>query len=76
MVYLLNFPRPTGLEPTIYRNKPIIKPETVEIEPGYFLEDPYTNPDIESYNSIYEAIKAITEYNNNDDYLSLLKIEE
>jgi|WetSurMetagenome_2_1015567.scaffolds.fasta_scaffold92225_5 hypothetical protein len=75
-VYLLNFPRPTGIEPTVYLYKPNIKPEVVEVEPGYFLEDPYSNPDVLEFNSIKEAVLYIVDWNGDTEYLKHLKIKE
>lgn len=72
--YLKCYPRPVGLEPTIYLYKPEVCKEVVEVEPGYLLEDPFSNPEVSEYRSIEDALIEILKFNPNDDYLSNLKI--
>jgi len=73
--YLLNFPRPIGIEPTIYLKNPIIEPIICEVELGYFLEDPYSNPEILEFNSIFDTLTCILSFNSTDDYLKNIKVE-
>lgn len=75
MTYLLNFPRPIGLEPTIYQIKPEIIPESVEIEPGCFDIDPYSNPDIIECRTIMEALITILKYNHTESYRNEIKFK-
>ncbi len=72
--YLLNFPRPIGVEPTVYLTEPIITPIVVEVEEGYFLTDPYSDPTVLEFNSMKDTLNAIIEFNGTDDYLKNLKI--
>jgi hypothetical protein len=74
MYYLLNFPRPIGIEPTVYTTKPEITPEIVEVYPGHFEADPYTDPNILEFYSVKQAIEYIIEFNGTDDYLKKLRI--
>jgi len=71
--YLLNFPRPVGVEPTIYVHKPVFQPEAVEVEEGHFLTDPYTDPEVLEFNSVKEAIEHIVSFNGTDEYLANIK---
>jgi hypothetical protein len=56
MVYLKLFPRPMGPEPQLYFERP---PEAVadpvEVEPGYFLQDPWELYDIIEFSSEFLA---------------------
>lgn len=62
-VYMPLFPRPIGTLPIIYLSKPILPaPRLVEVEPGYFLEDPYEVPDLIEFDSEFEARKYYKEY--------------
>jgi hypothetical protein len=73
--YTLTFPRPIGVEPTVYTTKPIIESVLVEVEPGYFLEDPYSNPEIDEFESVKDALDRIIEFNGTDEYLKEIKIK-
>lgn len=56
MVYLINYPRPIGIEPKIYLQRP---PEAVveefEVEPGYFMSDPWGDYEIIEFESEFLA---------------------
>lgn len=48
---MLNYSQPIGISPVIYLTKPVIsEPEEVEVEPGYFLTDPF-HPSVETFAS-------------------------
>ena len=53
--YLLNFPRPVGLEPTIYLSKP-------KLDPNGQDENPW-HPDVEECYSFTEALSRILHFN-------------
>ena len=73
--YLLSFPRPIGLEPTIYLTKPKIgEPEVIEVEPDYFMSDPF-EPEILEFDNVFEAKAAIVRFNGTEEYLSQLKVK-
>lgn len=62
MVYLKLFPRPMGPEPKIFYEKPpIAEGETVEVEPGYFLTDPWSVYDILEFTSEFLARQWLRE---------------
>lgn len=60
--YLLNYPRPIGLEPTIYLSCPKIDYTPVEVEPGYFMEDCQL-PEIVPCYSFSDALSRIMHFN-------------
>lgn len=72
--YLLNHPRPIGLEPRVYQQRPEISPEIVEVEPGYFLTDPYSDPEILEFTCLKEALLAVVNFNSSDSYLESLTV--
>ena len=80
MVYLLRFPRPIGIEPTVYFEKPIFRTEDavvlVEEEDGtcYTAEDPYLLPEVLECKSIKDALLKIIDFNHSDDYLKEIMI--
>lgn len=64
--YLLNFPRPIGVEPKIRSIKPNIEEQ----------DDWCGGPDVEEYDSIALALVRIMNFNSTDDYLKHLEIED
>ena len=74
--YLLNFPRPIGVEPCVYIHRPEIVPVVVEVEPGHVEVDPYTDPEILEFDSIKEAIQHIVDFNGSDEYLVNIKVSD
>lgn len=56
MVYLKLFPRPLGPEPRLYFIKPpLAQVESIEVEPGYFIEDPWADYEIVEFSSEFMA---------------------
>lgn len=61
-VWLICYPRPIGIEPKIYKEKPQIpSAELVEVEPGYFLSDPFF-PSIEEFENELAARRYMKEH--------------
>lgn len=63
-VYLKDWGRPFGLEPTIYNEYPEQDNEVYEIEPGYFIDvNPFGFTVLE-FNSIEDAKQYVKENTN------------
>ena len=64
MVYMLRLPRPIGVLPAIYKNKPTVEPPRIveDEETGYFQDDPFSSPDIVEFNSEFEARRYYKEH--------------
>jgi hypothetical protein len=57
------YARPLGAEPRIYRIKPILpEPDLIEIEPGFFQENPWQVPDLREFETELEARRWMKEY--------------
>lgn len=63
--WLLTYPRPLGIEPTIYTKEPDISDGT---------EDPFA-PSILYFDNIQAAVICILNFNPTDEYLKNLKIK-
>lgn len=63
--WLLNHPRPTGIEPTIYSTKPIFDSDDLYSSMISFIE----------CQSIGEALKIIFDFNHTDEYIENLEIK-
>jgi hypothetical protein len=63
--YLLNFPRPVGLEPTIYLTKPNIEELQVQgyEDDGLPVSGCFWGPDIEEYYEFSHALNRIMHFN-------------
>lgn len=63
MVYIINFPRPIGIEPKIYQQRP---PDAVveefEVEPGHFMCDPWADYKIIEFESEFLARQWVKTY--------------
>lgn len=62
-VYVLDYPRPIGMEPTIYFVKPIVDSES---------ENPF-EPEVLEFDSPREARDAIIRFNGSWEYLKNFK---
>lgn len=61
--YVKIHPRPYGAEPKIFLTKPVVvEPEIVEVEPGYFLEDPFSSIELEEFDSEFSARRFFKEF--------------
>lgn len=62
MVYLKIYPRPMGPEPKIYLERPQeAESDPIEVEPGCFLEDPWSLYDIAEFENEFAARKWLKE---------------
>lgn len=73
--YTLNFPRPIGVEPTVYLKRPNITPTIVK-NPEWSGIDPYSDPEIIEHATVMGALKYIIDFNWNCQYLKELKIKD
>lgn len=61
-VYVKIWARPLGAEPIIFKTRPKeVEPEIVEIEPGYFQTNPWSEPSIFAFDSVFEAYRFFKE---------------
>lgn len=63
MVYIINFPRPIGIEPKIYLQRPpVAVVEEVEVEPGHFMSDPWGDYEIIEFECEFLARQWVKTY--------------
>lgn len=74
--YLLNFPRPVGVEPKIYLKRPKIEPRDFISDDGEMFTDPFSIPEVLEFKNIEAAMKYLINFNSSDEYLAVISVQQ